>query len=173
MIYVDCRFSCRIEKTLFFADDFQLYSSDQKQDFSECVARVNHDLEQIRQWAIKNGLSLNASKTQSIVICRNKNRFPDPLPTTFLGNTAFRYSQTVKNLGIVMDERLTWLPQVALVRKGVNFALSRLWRFARVIPQETKKMLMKTLVIPKLLYGDIIFSQTSEEVTRMNIAFNA
>jgi Reverse transcriptase (RNA-dependent DNA polymerase) len=157
-----------------YADDFQFYSSDRKQNFTESVARVNQDIERIRHWAIANGLVLNTNKTQSIVICRNKNGIPFPQPKLSLGNTEICYSQTVKNLGIIMDERLTWLPQVALVHKGVNFALSRLWHFENILPLETKRCLIKTLVIPKLLFGDIIFTQTSEEVTRrFNVTFNA
>jgi hypothetical protein len=73
----------------------------------------------------------------------------------------FTFSKSVKNLGIIMDEKFTWLPQVVLVHKGVNFSLSQLWQFANAIPQETKKAL--NTISPKILYGDVILSQTTEK----------
>jgi hypothetical protein len=47
----------------------------------------------------------------------------------------------VKNLGIIMDERFSWCDQAKVVRRNVDFVLSRLWHFVGVT-------LVESLIVP-------------------------
>jgi hypothetical protein len=49
-----------------YADDFRLYSSDCCSDISNCMLRLNGDLERVYRWSLDNGLILNESKTHHI-----------------------------------------------------------------------------------------------------------
>jgi hypothetical protein len=49
-----------------YADDFQVYAGGCRCDFSDCIHRLNVDLEAIFRWSVENGLSLNSGKTQAI-----------------------------------------------------------------------------------------------------------
>jgi hypothetical protein len=157
-----------------YADDFQLYSGGCYGDVSNCILRLNGDLERVYRWSLDNGLVLNGSKTQAIIFSRSMGRLPNPLPELTLGGEAIAYSACVKNLGVFMDDRLTWRNHVDHVRKNVNFVLSRLWHFADVTPVETRRRLVQSLAIPLFLYCDVVFSQSSADVNRrLNITYNS
>jgi hypothetical protein len=44
-------------------------------NYACCVERLNADLRRIQQWSVENGLTLNAGKTQAMIICRIESRF--------------------------------------------------------------------------------------------------
>jgi hypothetical protein len=98
-----------------YADDFQLYSSGCYSDVSNCILRLNGELERFYRWSLDNDLVLNGSKTQAIIFSRNVGRLPNPLAELTLGGEAIAYSACVKNLGIVMDDRFTWRNHVSHV----------------------------------------------------------
>jgi hypothetical protein len=168
---------CRVvhsSKYHAYADDFQIYDADNISNFSSCCERVNKNLEAISRWASDNGLLLNASKTKAMIICREQSRLPPSPPKLKLNGTPIEYSSKVLNLGLIVDNRFSWLPQASVVRNKVNFALSRLWHFADVTPLETRLKLVKSLILPKLLYCDVVYSQTFGEVTNeLKKALNA
>jgi hypothetical protein len=58
---------CRLH---VYADDVQLYLSDDPCSLDECIRRMNADLDRLYIWPAENGLSLNPEKSQAIV-------FPD------------------------------------------------------------------------------------------------
>jgi hypothetical protein len=60
-----------------------------------------------------------------------------------------------------MKQDLTRNDHVAKISRNALFTLKRLWTTASFIPIETRRKLVTALIIPKFLYGDIIFSKTS------------
>jgi hypothetical protein len=57
---------------------------------------------------------------------------------------------------------------------GIFFVLSRLWRFADLTSVMTRKKLVHSLVIPNLLYCDVIYTGASVEVNRRhNVVLNS
>jgi hypothetical protein len=130
-----------------YADNFQIYAGDTMDNFACCVERLNADLRRIQQWSIETGLTLNAGKTQAMIICRNESRLVHPLPVLSLDGEVISYSRNVKNPGIIMDERFSWCDQAKVVRRNVRFVLSRLWHFAGVTPILTRRRLVQSLIV--------------------------
>jgi hypothetical protein len=97
------------------------------------------------------------------------------LPAVLVHGRTVPYSPSVKNLGLTMDNRFSWLDQVNCVRRNVGFVLSRHWQFADVTPPVmTRKKLVQSLLIPHVLYCDVIYSRASVEVNRrLNVAINS
>jgi Reverse transcriptase (RNA-dependent DNA polymerase)/Endonuclease-reverse transcriptase len=167
---------CRVVASMYhvYADDFQIYAGDTVSNFSRCVERLNADLHAIYRWSLENGLVLNAGKTQAKIVCRDRSRLVHPLPELRLGGDMVPYSKSVKNLGIVMDERFSWHDQARVVRRNVGFVLSRLWHFADVTPTLTRRRLVQSLIVPLFLYCDVVYSQSSVGVNSvLNTAFNS
>jgi hypothetical protein len=108
----------------FYADDLQIYLSGDKNDIDGSAARVNEDLEAIFRWSVENGLTLNASKTQTILI---SNDFQgSPLPNLFLGGVLLDWRDVVLNLGLLIDSKLLFDRHVTKICSKVYGALHRL-----------------------------------------------
>ena len=77
------------------------------------------------------------------------------------------FSSEVVSLGVTLDSKLTWKPQVDQVTKKVNKALYSL-RFIRTCTTETIRMrLVESLVQPHLDYCTVVYlDATNEQRTR-------
>ncbi|KAJ8737077.1 hypothetical protein PYW07_000348 [Mythimna separata] len=51
-----------------YADDLQLYASARVEDLSDAIEDVNRDLDAIRDWSDRFGVSVNPTKCQAIII---------------------------------------------------------------------------------------------------------
>jgi hypothetical protein len=61
--------SCiRFSKFHFYADDLQIYLSEDREDLDEMIFALNEDLAAILKWSAENGLLLNPRKSQAILI---------------------------------------------------------------------------------------------------------
>jgi hypothetical protein len=69
----------RHSKFQFYADDLQIYLSSNRSDLDGLIARANEDLEAIHRWSNENGLLLNPSKSQAILVSNSPPELPLPL----------------------------------------------------------------------------------------------
>ena len=73
----------------------------------------------LSQWAIVNGFKIDTSKCHSMIFSR-KHRRSEVISVNFLLNGDLILPQTsVKYLGVLVDQDLTWSLQVGHVRKKV------------------------------------------------------
>jgi hypothetical protein len=88
-----------------YPDDLQIYHSSSVLDLHRCYDEINIDLQQIHEWAMVNGLKLNSKK--SLVILIHRCRADIPLPTLLMDAVVIKVVSRVRNLGFVLNERLT------------------------------------------------------------------
>jgi hypothetical protein len=74
------------------------------------------------------------------IICRDQVRLPSHVPELRV------YTNKVRHLGIIVDNRLSFQDQANEDRRWVNFALSRLWHYADVTPVLSRKRLVQSLI---------------------------
>jgi hypothetical protein len=70
----------------------------------------------------------------------------------------------VFNLGITMDQTLSWSPHIAEVSQRIFRSLHSLRRLQNFLPLRTKLTLTQSLLLPLLDYGDIAFLDLNEEL---------
>jgi hypothetical protein len=146
-----------------YADDCQLYHSFPVSEMERGLREINHDLSVINNWSSMNGLLLNAGKTQ-VMIC-GKPRQVVPVKEAlfqqslnlFLGAERLLPTNVVKNLGVFLDEGLTGVHHVNHILRQVYCRLRQLYHFNHLLPIETKKKLIQSLVFPYFDYGDLVF----------------
>jgi hypothetical protein len=162
--------SCRYH---LYADDVQLYISCRPSDYVNCISRLNLDLDQILQWSLRNGLSINATKSQAMVVNPRLLQLDDACQISLDGNT-IAFHQKVKNLGLIMNSKLTWDDQISKICRNVFFTLKRLWPMSQFTPIQTRQKLVTSLIVPQFLYCDVIFSKSSARLReRLKLAFNS
>jgi Reverse transcriptase (RNA-dependent DNA polymerase) len=154
-----------------YADDVQLYLSCSPENIADGIRRVNEDLERIVHWSLENGLSLNPLKSQAMIINRQTSTHP---PSIILNGISIPFSEKVSNLGLIINKDFSWTNQVNQITRRVYGALNRLWVTADLIPVETRRRLIMSLVVPLFLHGDVIFSKAQLGLqNRINLVFNS
>jgi hypothetical protein len=58
-------------------------------NFACCVERLNADLRRLQQLSLESGLTINARKTQAMIICRDKSGLVHPFPELSLEGRLF------------------------------------------------------------------------------------
>lgn len=150
-----------------YADDLQIYSAAPFSKISQAIDTVNLDLASIAKWAKEFGLLVNASKSQAIVIGSpyfTSRLDISSLPVLSFDGTPIPYSNSVKNLGIFLDQTLSWSVHFNEVSRRLYGSLHSLKRLQNFLPLETKAMLSRSLLLPLLDYGNVVFLDANEDL---------
>ena len=123
-----------------YADDTQLYIAlnDEKalsSLFACCLAVYN--------WFLLNGLSLNPDKSEAIVIGTGaRHRSECSLDVVTVGDAKIRPSDSVKSLGVIIDNTLSFNAHVNSVCKAAHFH-TRALSHIRKLYQRTWRCLLQ------------------------------
>jgi hypothetical protein len=151
-----------------YADDLQIYSHFSVDNIDTSVQEMNTDIDSITLWAKCNGLKLNASKTQSIIIGNPRllaRLNYGTVPRLRVDGNDIIYCDKVKNLGLFMDRHLKWTDQVNATCNRVFASIHSLKRFAGFFPLNIKTMLVKTLVLTHFNYCDVVITDMTVELS--------
>ena len=81
-------------------------------------------------------------------------------------NVFVPFVDTVTNLGVVMDSKLTWKAHVDAVSRKVNRALYGLRRFRSCTTEILRKQLASSLVLSHLDYYSLVYLDVSHELQK-------
>ena len=160
---------------------FGLYSSDLPTVLVHCKCRkyalVKRDSQAVSNWAVANGLEVNETKTQVIIL----GSLPyvsaidlANLRKIRINNTPLKYATEVKNLGVIINQTIDWNLHEGKVQSKVYSYLAILRLHRRSLSFTLKTQLIKSLVIPHFDYTSVIYMHVDK--TRGNylqIAHNA
>ena len=96
-----------------------------------------------------NNLTIHPTKCKVIIISRKS--FTGPLKPVKWGNKCLEYTDKVKVLGIYIDNKLTWKPQIKELTKSFNAQLKSLKRISYLSTKELERIYYK-LIIPHINY---------------------
>ena len=119
------------------------------------INRINEDLATLAIWAEKWRVTFNAAKTHFLRISY-KHKKP-VLDKIYLNGTEISEVQSCVNLGLTINNRLTWDDHVNNLTTRANKRLNILSRYRSIFPRSALEKLYKTMVRPILEYGDIIY----------------
>jgi hypothetical protein len=82
--------------------------------------------------------------------------------------------QKVKNLGLIMNSKLTWDDQITKICRNVFFTLNRVWPMSQFTPRQTRQKVVTSLIVPQFLYYDVILFKSSARLReRLKLAFKS
>lgn len=150
-----------------YADDMQIYGEfDPKSDSDR--QRIKHQLEHcladIRAWMLKNMLKINDNKTELIVFMNPQQakvvvqQSDSSVPAILLGDSTIEATNTVRNLGVVMNIHLDAGDQISAVVKSCNYHLRKIAQVRHYISDEACKLAVLTLVMSRLDYCNGLLS---------------
>ena len=152
----------------FYADDLQIYLRTSIDQLGRGVAALTSVANGVYEWAGNAALKLNASKTKAI-ICGSSgfvDRIPHDLPRIEVSGIPIPYVDQVENLGVTIDSKFTWKPQVEKVVKRVNCAIYSLNFFRQFTTFELRKRLVSALALSHLDYCSTVYVNMSVDLKK-------
>ena len=135
ILYVNDFEQC-LEKctAIMYADDTSVTCS--AEDLTELCNDLKTEVGNIAKWLRLNKLSLNTDKTEYMVVGhkRQTNSISEPIEIK-INEEPIKRVQTVKYLGTMVDENLTWNEQYKKHKGKIKSALSSLQKLRNILPQ--------------------------------------
>ena len=156
----------------FYADDTQLYFSVAPDDPGALDPLLNC-LSSIKCWMSKNFLKLNEDKTEVLIIGSSSVE-QKQLIINRLGNLAIGSTNSVKNLGVIIDSELNFNGHIKHATKTAFFHLRNIARIRAYLSLDDAKTLIHAFVFSRLDYCNALFSGLPKKTTdRLQLVQNA
>ena len=141
-----------------YADDTNVVCT--ARSMAELKAIMEEVCRRIQEYSSRNGLCLNASKTEFVII-RSKNKKLDDDFHIYFDGEKIKESRNIKFLGIVTSKDMSGFAHVDSILPEVNRRISMMRRLREYFPQRSLLTLVKANIVPKILYGSEIWCNIS------------
>ena len=142
--------------TVLFAVDTTLTYS--HKDNNELVQTVNSELDKIKDWTLRNRLTMNVDKT-NLLICTNK-KIPNEPCSIMIDNDIIHPSNTTKFLGVTLDNKLNFSAHISLVLNKIAKNTGILYRIKDNLPIKARLNFYYALIYPYITYNIIVWGST-------------
>lgn len=135
-------------KFLLFADDTTIFI--RGQNVIEMTNTLNCELIKISDWLTSNKLTLNLSKTFYMVSCfLNTNEANININ---INNNKLHKVTSIKFLGVIIDSKLTWKPQINQLSNKISQITGTMYRIRNCITTDCLRIIYMSTAYPHLLY---------------------
>ncbi len=138
-----------------YADDTQLYLS-LRPDDSTVAARILDCLADISAWMKEHHLQLNLAKTELLVFPATPTLQHDF--TIQLGSSTITPSASVRNVGVIFDDQLTFKEHIVKTGRSCRFALHNIRKIRPFLTEHAAQLLVQALVISRLDYCNALLA---------------
>ena len=147
-----------------YVDDTKLYLSFPLKELNDGLVRLKEDLNKVTGWCSTNQLLINPDKTQFILFGVNQllRHVPLNVELPFL-DKILKPAGHVKDLGITLDQSLSYSSHINETVSSCHFKLSQIRRVKHLLDKATLELVIQSLVLSKLLYCSTVWSSTSRQ----------
>ena len=152
LLYINDLPDCLEKSTpCLYADDSQIFSS--AKDCVELNANLNHDLNNVSQWLVKNKLQHHSTKTKLMYVGSNQNlaKIDNEFPV-MINDQLIPIVHSIPCLGVTLDETLNWNEHIEMVCKKVGARIGILKRIKPYVPANTLISIYNALIQPYFDY---------------------
>ena len=118
---------------------------------------MNIDLKLITQWLDDNGLVINPTKTEFMIIGTHQRLRRFQTLDLYLNDHKIKKVDSSKYLGVILDSNLTWTPHVDKLYRKASGRIGVLRRIRQSINTQTAKLVYNTTIQPILDYCDVVW----------------
>ena len=147
-----CPSTYRRVKFVLFADDTHIFCSNENVEVLQDT--LNRELAKLFVWFSINKLSLNLGKTNYMLF---RSRPPDLELHLTINNAEIPKVTATKFLGIIIDDRLNWKPQIQSVKSKLSSILSVMYKASKLITTAGMYTLYCSLFQPYISHGNEIW----------------
>jgi ribonuclease HI len=153
-----------------FADDITLAATG---EINHIASTIQNALDDINNWAKKEGLKFNVSKSHAILF-KQRQKQSQLLPPIFLDNQLIAYKPNIRYLGVTLNDRLRWTDHLSRVFSEAKRDMIRINKaLSKTIGPSPKltHWIYTGIIRPKITYAahiwcGRIFNHTLEKKSR-------
>ena len=158
-----------------YADDTQAYTILQAQnDWEDVAASIGRCMKEYETWMAFNKLKLNQNKFEFIVFHTRNSHFSRADFSLTLKSGIFLPSSEVRNLGVILDERLSMEKHVNAVARSCHYHLRSIGKIRRFLDDAACQSLLSTLVLSRLDYANsLLFGTMQKFIHKLQLVQNS
>ena len=160
----DLHYSVIHGNSLLFADDTTLLHS--HKNLRYLIWTVEEDLSSLMDWFKANKLTLNLDKTVCVLF--NSKSKTEEL-TLNIGTYKLHSSETVKFLGVWIDNKMTWNKHMSTLIVTLKQNMQLLKLSNKFLNKDTKKLIYYAHIYSHLTYGILIWGNMINQCTKNKI----
>ena len=145
-------------KVHHFADDTNLLP------FSKSITKVNKyvnfDVKNLTHWLNANKISPNVQKTELVIFKHQRKKIASEVKIK-IGRKRVYPTDSLKYLGIRIDESLNWKHHISDIAITLNRANALLFKIRNFVNVNTLKTIYYTIFEPYVNYANVIWAQNS------------
>ena len=151
-------------RVVFYADDTVLNTSGK--NLKKLLAKIQKDLDNLLKWCKQNGLYINSDKTKYMIFS-NKNIDASEIgKAPKIDQRKIELVMTYLNLGIILDEHLTYEAHMNKLIGRIAAKNAQLKRIRRYITEKAALLIYKKAILSIMEYGDIYLISAKAELKR-------
>ena len=143
-------------KPNMYADDTSIsYASN---EINELFNEIKGELDLVSSWMRQNKLSLNAEKSEFMLIGHPKqlNKAKD-FPDLEVEDQKLCRAQKTKYLGVIMDESMNWEEQLKTIKRKIKNGLGAMFKLKNILSQKQLATVYRALIESHLRYCSVIW----------------
>ena len=158
----DLNNSTKVLDPVLFVDDTNLFCSDN--NIRTLFETANQELSQINDWFLANKLSLNVDKAKYMLFhkCIDQENIPLQLPLLQLNSKIIERENSLKFLGVVLDEDLTWKKHIQLIENKGSKNVGVLYKASKLINSKCLRSIYFSFIHSYINYANIVWASTNE-----------
>ena len=136
-----------------YADDTQLYDNSTVSETDVMLSKIQNCIIDVNSWMESNKLSLNAGKTEAMLITSPFYSMPDSLPSSIIVNSStIKFTESLSTLGLTIDNHLSMHIYVLTICKLAYYELRRISSIRHFLSTSATKTLVCSFVLSRLDY---------------------
>lgn len=147
-------------KFIIYADDTNIFLTGKS--VNELITHANLLLIRLEKWTRENGLKINVAKTKAMVF-HAKNKAEIVKQTIFLNSTPVEIVPSLKILGVIFQETLSWDHHIHFLATKVSQVVGLVYRNKHLLPRNILLLIYNTLFLSRINYCHLVWALTSKE----------
>ena len=147
--------STKVLDPVLFADHTNLFCPDS--NIRTLFETANQELSQINEWFLANKLYLNVEKTKYMLFhkCIEQENIPLKLPLLQLNSNIIERENSLKFLGVILAEHLTWKKHIQLIENKVSENVGVLYKAIKLINSKCLRSIYFSFIHSYINYANI------------------
>ena len=149
----------RFSFPVMYADDTNIFYSGK--NLTEIENYLNNDLHTLSNWLSANKLSLNLSKTHTMLFTLN-NRLKSYKPLIKINSTEINCNTSTTFLGVIIDQNFTWSKHLTHLSSKISKSIGILKKASHAFNKSTLRMLYYSFLQPYFSYCILIWGNAAD-----------